>query len=126
MADRAPSRAGLPAVAPEAALVESIKVTSGATAGRTVVLSEKKEYKNSRPVVVSAFGKPVQEVHLFDLLDLLDKDIFYSLKGDGLHSTGGPSLVKTLLETYPDMLPENFRSQYVKCAKSKGFTSPSS
>jgi len=35
-------------------------------------------------------------------------------------------LVKTLLETYPDMLPENFRSQYVKCTKSKGFTSPSS
>jgi hypothetical protein len=96
MADRAPSRAVLPAVAPEAALV----VTSGATAGRTVVFSEKKEYKNSRSVVVSAFGTAVQEVvHLFDLLDLLDEDISYSLKADGLNSTGGPSLVKILLET---------------------------
>jgi hypothetical protein len=93
MADRAPSRAVLPAVAPEAALV----VTSGATAGRTVVFSEKKEYKNSRSVVVSAFGTAVQEVvHLFDLLD---EDISYSLKADGLNSTGGPSLVKILLET---------------------------
>ena len=47
MADQAPSRAVLPAVAPEVTLVESNKATSGATAGRTVVLSEKKAMVNS-------------------------------------------------------------------------------
>jgi len=55
MADQAPSRAVLPAVTPEVALLDPLtkkllfcfvrhsnKATSGATAGRTVVLSEKK------------------------------------------------------------------------------------
>jgi hypothetical protein len=46
MADQAPSRAVLPGVAPEVALMESNYATSGATVGRTVVLSEEKVMVN--------------------------------------------------------------------------------
>jgi len=46
MADQAPSRSVLPGVAPEVALMESNYATSGATVGRTVVLSEEKVMVN--------------------------------------------------------------------------------